>query len=194
MPPNPGKTLSCEQWRGLLAASSLPRITVNAAIRPIRLEDAAGHNACVDVVARERRYLGLIQAPPLDDSVKFISAIVKNGWPLYIAEAEGRIVGWCDIMPMQRPGFTHCGILGTGLLQEWRGQGLGRILVQEALTAAGRIGLERVQLEVYADNAPAIALYGKLGFVLEGKRRRARKLDGVYTDILMMARLTPPHD
>jgi RimJ/RimL family protein N-acetyltransferase len=166
---------------------------MSVAIRPIRLDDAEGHNACVDVVARERRYLGMIQAPPLADSIKFIEMIVKNEWPLFVAEAEGKIVGWCDIGGMMRPGTTHCGVLGMGLLPEWRGQGLGRRLAEAALAKAGAIGLERVQLDVYADNSRAIALYENLGFSVEGKRRQARKLDGIYTDIVMMARLTPPH-
>jgi len=163
-------------------------------IRPIRLEDAAAHNACIDVVARERRYLGMVEAPPLADSVKFIETILRNDWPLFVAEGDGKIVGWCDIYAMTRPGTTHCGVLGIGLLPDWRGAGLGRRLMEAALAKATAIGLERVQLEVHADNSRAIALYEKLGFVHEGKRRRARKLDGVYTDILMMARLTPPLD
>lgn len=160
---------------------------MQAAIRPIRLEDAEGQNACVGVVARERRYLGLIDAPPLAGSIKFIENIIANDWPLFVAVADGRIVGWCDISRMTKPGTEHCGVLGMGLLPAWRGQGLGRRLADTALAKAAAIGLERVQLDVYADNARAIALYEKLGFVLEGKRRRARKLDGVYTDILMMA-------
>lgn len=161
-------------------------------IRPVRVEDAAGHNACVDVIARERRYLGMVQAPPLEDSVRFITLIVENDWPLFVAEAEGGIVGWCDIMPMTRTGFTHCGVLGMGLLEGWRGQGLGRRLAERALAKSAATGLERVQLEVYADNARAIALYEKLCFVREGVRRRARKLDGAYTDIVTMARISPP--
>ncbi|MEO8559907.1 MAG: GNAT family N-acetyltransferase, partial [Rhodospirillales bacterium] len=145
---------------------------MTVAIRPIRLSDAAGHNACVDVVARERRYLGMIQAPAVADSTKFIEIILNNDWPLFVADAENTIVGWCDIGGMAKPGTTHCGVLGMGLLPAWRGQGLGRKLAEAALAKATAIGLERVQLDVYADNAPAIALYEKLGFVREGIRRR----------------------
>lgn len=46
----------------------------------------------------------------------------------------------------------------------------------------------RVELEVFASNTAAIALYEKLGFVVEGRKSRARKVDGAYDDDLIMAR------
>jgi RimJ/RimL family protein N-acetyltransferase len=47
--------------------------------------------------------------------------------------------------------------------------------------------LEKVELEVYTDNQAAIRLYKELGFLEEGLRRRARRLDGRYQDIELMA-------
>jgi RimJ/RimL family protein N-acetyltransferase len=44
-----------------------------------------------------------------------------------------------------------------------------------------------VELEVYPDNQAAVLLYEQFGFVAEGLRRRARKLDGRYQDIELMA-------
>lgn len=55
------------------------------------------------------------------------------------------------------------------------------------LQKAKGMGLERVELEVFASNAPAIALYEKMGFVTEGVKKRARKLDGLYDDVVQMA-------
>ncbi len=163
-------------------------------IRPVRVADAASLNACLDAIARERRYLGFVAAPPVAESVKFLEQFVQHGWPLLVACDGDTIVGWCGIDPMSRPGFTHSGILGMGLLKDWRGQGLGRKLAEATLAAADKFGLERVELGVYVDNSRAIALYEKLGFRQEGKRHRARKLDGVYTDMLLMARITPSID
>lgn len=165
---------------------------MTVAIRPVRPDDAASRNACLDVVARERRYIAFLEAPPVPESAKFIAHLMAHRWPLFVAESAGQIVGWCDITGMTWPGSEHCGVLGMGLLPAWRGQGLGRRLAEAALAQAETVGLERVQLEVFADNIRAIALYEKLGFAHEGKRHRGRKLDGVYTDILMMARITPP--
>jgi RimJ/RimL family protein N-acetyltransferase len=42
-------------------------------------------------------------------------------------------------------------------------------------------------LQVFAANTRAFALYSKAGFVTEGRRIRAKKLDDAYDDILMMA-------
>jgi putative acetyltransferase len=44
-------------------------------------------------------------------------------------------------------------------------------------------------LEVYTDNAPALRLYRKFGFEIEGTKRRYALRDGVFVDAHVMARL-----
>ena len=60
-------------------------------------------------------------------------------------------------------------------------------MMERTISKAKARGIERVELEVYASNVPAVSLYEKRGFLHEGVKRRARKLDGVYDDILVMA-------
>lgn len=74
-----------------------------------------------------------------------------------------------------------------GVHPEHRGRGLGKRLASEAIRRAWEKGLEKVELDVYASNAKARALYERLGFVIEGVRRRSRKLDGRYDDLVQMA-------
>jgi ribosomal protein S18 acetylase RimI-like enzyme len=97
------------------------------------------------------------------------------------------VVGWCDIVRNPVEGFRHVGRLGMGLLPDYRGQGLGKRLMVETIRAARLAGIERVELEVFASNERAVALYRKLGFVTEGIKCRARKLDGQYDDNVFMA-------
>ena len=52
-------------------------------------------------------------------------------------------------------------------------------------------GALRLELTVYADNLPAIALYRKFGFEVEGTHRAYAMRDGRYVDALCMARLHP---
>ena len=74
-----------------------------------------------------------------------------------------------------------------GLIDGFRGRGLGRQLIEAALKNAWEIGLTRVELSVHADNTRAIALYRKMAFVEEGLMRAAFFADGIYRDAVMMA-------
>lgn len=159
-------------------------------ITPTTDEHVAGFNRCVDAVARERRYLAMLQAPPLDVSRAFVRGVLEQGGVCLLAvNAADVVVGWCDIQRRGQEGFRHGGRLGIGMLPEARGSGLGRRLMQAAIEAARRQGMERIELEVFASNTRAIALYERLGFVREGVKRRVRRIDGRYEDDVMMALL-----
>jgi RimJ/RimL family protein N-acetyltransferase len=74
--------------------------------------------------------------------------------------------------------------------RDWRNRGVGTALMRRAIEWARGTGvLTRLQLQVFARNAPAIHLYQKLGFQIEGSRRNAILRDGEYIDSLMMALL-----
>ncbi len=59
--------------------------------------------------------------------------------------------------------------------------------MESTILAAKEFGIERVELLVYKSNTPAIRFYEKAGFVHEGLKKKARKLDGKYDDVLLMA-------
>ena len=52
-----------------------------------------------------------------------------------------------------------------------QGRGLGRIALETAMVLAAERGAETMFLEVAEDNAPARALYDRLGFTQTGRRR-----------------------
>ena len=149
---------------------------------------AEGFNRCVGVVANERRYLNFQDSPSLASSREWIDTCLEKDFPFFVALVDKELVGWCDIArDLSMPGRDHGGRLTMAVLPAQRGQGIGQQLLQATLGRARDIGLERVELEVYADNDRAITLYRDAGFVIEGYRHRARKLGGVYSDIITMA-------
>jgi RimJ/RimL family protein N-acetyltransferase len=156
-------------------------------IRPGRVDDIAGAHACLDAVARERRYLALFEAPPLGRSRSWWEGLIEKGQPFLVAVDGERVIGWCDISPAQWPALRHGGTLGMGLLPEHRGRGIGRRLLVAALEAARRCGLERVGLDVFAGNTRARRLYENCGFLVEGVHQRYAKLDEGYEDSVIMA-------
>ena len=151
---------------------------------------AESFNAVVDAVARERRYIGFVEGPSLESTREFIRSLLGGaGVQLLAVDPNEVVVGWCDIVRNPHEGFRHVGRLGMGLLPDYRGRGFGRQLVAQAVRAARQAGIERIELEVFASNERAIALYRTLGFATEGIKRRARKLDGQYEDHVFMALL-----
>ncbi|PYJ98701.1 MAG: GNAT family N-acetyltransferase [Verrucomicrobia bacterium] len=161
----------------------------NIRIVPMAAEHIESFRECLDAVAKERRYLALTSAPPPDAVREFIRSAIMRRVPQFVALDGQRVIGWCDIFPHEKESFAHVGRLGMGMLRDFRGQGIGQRLAEKAIAQAKKIGLERIELDAYASNQPAIRLYGKLGFVVEGIKRKARKLDGAYDDVLVMALL-----
>ena len=149
-------------------------------------EDAGAISACVDAVARERRYLGNTSGFSAEQTRSFIASLSDSGGIQIVVVADAKIVGWCDVTPVPFEGMRHVGRLGMGLLPSFRGQGLGRRLVREALSQVFAKNLKRVELEVFASNTIAVGLYEQEGFVIEGRKRCARSLDGAEDDILIM--------
>lgn len=124
----------------------------------------------VDVEARAGRFRELIEA----------------GEPnaLWALEDGGRIVGNLGVH-QSVPGVLA---LGMAVLPEVRGQGWGRKLLGTAIEHARASGAHKLELEVWVDNARAIALYASEGFEVEGLRRdHYRRRNGRLRSTLIMA-------
>ena len=161
----------------------------DATIVCIAERHAAGFHACLDAVAQERRYLAQTEAPPFDRVQAFVAENVASMATQFVALDGERVIGWCDVFPDAQPTIRHRGSLGMGVIAEFRGRGLGGRLLVATLEDARRKGLTRVELEVRADNVPAIRLYEKVGFAHEGRKRQGMRFDGVYFETLTMARV-----
>jgi ribosomal protein S18 acetylase RimI-like enzyme len=156
-------------------------------IVPIAEEHIVGFRAALDSVARELRYLAFLEAPPIDDVREFVRANMAAGAPQFVAIADGNVVDWCDVLPKPRPAMRHSGVLGMGVIAEYRGRGIGKALIEAALGAAKAKGLTRIELTVRVDNARARGLYEALGFGVEGFCRRYMRINGEYYDSYLMA-------
>ena len=158
-------------------------------IRDAEESDCAALAACVDAVARERRFLASVEGFGEDSTRTYLGAIRAAHGVSLVAVQRQAVIAWCDIMPDPFEGLRHSGRLGMGVLAGYRGQGIGRRVLRRAVALAFAQNLSRIELEVFASNRRAIRLYEQESFVLEGRKRRARILDGMEDDLLLMARL-----
>jgi ribosomal protein S18 acetylase RimI-like enzyme len=159
-------------------------------IEPLQPKHFRSQWAALDRVARERQYLVFLQAPPYDTCVPFYESMMGEQGIMRIALDGERVVGWCDVRRADAEIAQHCGILGIGIIDGYRGRGIGERLVSQTVEAirVSDLGITRVELTVWGSNARAMGLYEKLGFVYEGRKIGARKVDGVTDDVVLMAK------
>lgn len=107
-----------------------------------------------------------------------------------LAFVEGKYAGSCSFGGVsERNRMRHRCTVGISLYRDFWGQGIGTVLMSEILSAARAAGFEQAELEVVSANAPAIALYRKLGFETTGTIPRAFKYqDGSCADFLFMVK------
>ncbi len=104
-----------------------------------------------------------------------------TNYPIWAIAGE-RVVGMIGINRFADSARRHCGELGSGVAQEYTRRGIGRKLLTAAIAKARQIGLRRLEVDCFADNAAAIALLRKCGFTEEGLRIGAVCKDGKLID------------
>jgi RimJ/RimL family protein N-acetyltransferase len=106
---------------------------------------------------------------------------------IFVAETAAGIVGRLSIARDRHPYSRHVAEVGLMVDAGQRRRGIGSALMDEAMKWARASGVTKVELEVFPHNAPAIALYRKLGFEEEGRRRRRYLIGGHHVDAVLMA-------
>ena len=160
---------------------------MNVKIKPISEVDIEGYHNVLDVVARERRYISFLEAPPIEQTRDFVAQNIARNDPQFVAELDGKVVGWCDVTPKYQVIYAHSAVLGMGVLPDYRHRGIGNALIDVALTQAFKKDITRIELAVFSDNLNAIQLYKKFGFCIEGELQDDVFIDGQYRNSLIMA-------
>jgi putative acetyltransferase len=105
------------------------------------------------------------------------------------AVCDGRVIGHAGLITAP-PRRAHSAGLGVSVHDAYQRRGVGSALLGALVDCADRsLGLRRLELTVFTDNASAVALYRRFGFVEEGRSRGYVMRDGVLADVLHMARL-----
>lgn len=126
-----------------------------------------------------------------EKEIKWIETHINN--PYYIAIVavlDNEVVGLVDFSNGGRQRISHTGEFGMSVDKNYRGIGIGEILLQSLINWAKTTHkIENINLTVHSDNHPALALYKKLGFVVEGVRKNDLKYgEGEYIDTVLMGK------
>jgi putative acetyltransferase len=150
----------------------------------IRRAEPSDYQALQQIFAGPKVIWGTLQLPLASVEIwRKRLAEPPEGLFSLVATVEGEVVGNLGLhtfpnLSRRRP-----------VRDDWQGQGVGTALMQAAVDLADKwLNLSRLELQVFSDNQPALRLYRKFGFNIEGTIDYAFR-DGQYVDTYMMARL-----
>jgi len=149
-----------------------------------RIRDASNADgpAVVGLVFGVLREFGLDPHPSGTDAdlADIEASYLATGGAFEVIEApDGAIVGSVAIYPLDRSAGL-CELRKMYLHRDWRGRGLGKLMLQRALRRAKQLGFRRVEIETASVLKDAIALYERVGFRKTSHRPRAPRADQAY--------------
>jgi putative acetyltransferase len=157
----------------------------------IRRAEPADYAAFHQIFSGPQVVWGTLQLPfPSGETWRKRLADPPEGTFSLVASIDNEIVGQIDLLTFpHHPRRRHIGQIGMAVRDEWQGQGVGTALMQAVIDLADNwLNLLRLELNVFIDNEPAVRLYKKFDFVVEGTLHQYAYRAGQYVDVYRMAR------
>ncbi len=156
------------------------------AVRAIRPQDLEAVAAMQDLPGFRWGTMRLLHSSP--EHVRSWIERTLPGSASLVATISGQIIGCATVECLQR-GHAHMGRISMGVHDAWTRQGVGTALLRAIVDVAHRsLGLRRLELLVHADNAPALALYRRSGFVSEDRHHAYAMQDNRSVATLVLIR------
>ena len=157
-------------------------------IRHAAVEDAA---ALYRILSQPETYTDTLQIPhPSLHLLQERLQKLQPGMQRLVACIDEQVVGELYLEVNGRARRRHTATFGLCVDCHYRGRGVASALMQEMVSLCDNwLGVERIELTVFADNDVAVRLYQRFGFTTEGVARRFAIRNGEQVDALYMARL-----
>jgi ribosomal protein S18 acetylase RimI-like enzyme len=150
--------------------------------------DVAGIAAVLQMVAAERTHSAIDRAWTVEEERSYLESLSTREALQVAIDKSGGVVGvqCLDRWAPQMNSMAHVGQVGTFLLPEWRGRGVGRQLWNATESFARAAGYRKLVIQVRASNTAAQTFYRRLGFCECGRLARQVIVDGVEDDEVLM--------
>lgn len=162
-------------------------------IREIKLEDATElTNLMKEVEARSDFMLmepGERKTTP-EQQAKLLERIQKqSNATILVAEVDKKLIGYLIAVGGTVKKTKHSAYLAIGILEDYRGKGLGTALFESVEQWAIKNNISRLELTTVTENVAGVALYKKSGFEIEGVKRNSLIINGKPCDEYYMSKL-----
>ncbi|WP_338726700.1 GNAT family N-acetyltransferase [Haladaptatus sp. DJG-WS-42] len=161
---------------------------VDYTIRPARQEDLTGLVGAIRQVSEEKTYIvGESVADVIDHEEVLLRHNELESRMFFVACVNREVVGWVHLSAPELEKLGHTAELTVGVIDEYRGHGIGSHLLHRGLEWAGENGFEKIYNSVPSTNTDAIQFLETHDWEIEATRAKHYKLGDTYIDEVMMA-------
>ncbi len=163
-------------------------------IRYVKEVDAPLMCEFINTLSQEQTFISFQgEVISLDHEIEYVKDVLekfkKNLTIHLLVFSEDRLIGSSDLgIKRKVRAVEHEGVFGISILKEYRGKGLGKLLMKLVLDEAAKNipELRIVTLSVFGDNPLAMEMYKKFGFVEFGRLPEGVLHKGKYLDHILM--------
>lgn len=162
-------------------------------IREVKNEDAENLNNLIKEVEAESNYMlmeaGERKTTPDQQRKQIMQIQQQKNSIIFVAENDGDLVGYLFVIGGSTKRTQHSTYIVIGILERYRGKGIGTALFQQLEEWAKKSQISRLELTVVTKNEAGVALYRKSGFEIDGTKRNSLMIDGTFYDEYYMSKL-----
>ncbi|APY13699.1 GNAT family N-acetyltransferase [Brucella sp. 10RB9214] len=130
-----------------------------------------------------------IEPPTMDEMAKRFAAFADQGFPILVAEADGRVLGYAYASYFRvRPAYRWLAEDSIYIAPDAKGQGIGKLLLRELIARISAMGFRQL-LAVIGDgehNIGSVKLHESLGFTHCGRIKGSGFKHGRWLDTVLM--------
>lgn len=158
-------------------------------IREIDQSEARAYFECLKSIDQETKFM-MFEPDERQFNEELIVNYLSDESDLFLGVFnEHEIVGFLAAKRGTFRRIRHSAYIVIGIRRSFQGQGIGTKLLDKLDEWARKNQVKRLELTVEVANIPAINLYKKQGFSIEGIKKKTMLVDGEFVDEYMMAKL-----
>lgn len=115
----------------------------------------------------------------------------RAGYPIFVASNNANeIVGWSSLSPYrERYGYRFTAENSIYVHPQWRGRGVGKLLLPPSIEAAREMKLHALLASISADNEVSLKLHAQFGFEKVAHFKETIYKFGRWLDVVYMEKL-----
>lgn len=130
---------------------------------------------------------GDMEPVTVDSRIEWFHAHLPHSRPLWVVEAEEKILGWLGFQSFYgRSAYSATAELSIYVSPNYRRQGIGRVLLQQAIAQSPGFGIKTLLGFIFAENHPSLYLFEQLGFQRWGYLPKVAEFGKTERDLVIM--------